>query len=285
MADDIAPVAKLAIPLADKLAMLREAAAEAGAGNASLIAWAAAHPAIASGSDWMARAWWGAAAGEVVRDYLYDQGRRGAALGLVEDVESRPLAEALAKGRGVIVVTAHIGPPKLLMNWLIDQVLPLLVWTNTTDLPPWLAAATRATLVDPRDQASKSVILINSALHLRRKGVLLGAADMATGDRLITIDRHGFVRRFSVGLPTLARKLGVPTVVGLALWRGNRITIQFSTMEAPDDSLSEPQWIAQWLERSWDAVDPVLLESPENLRFLRSAVQQVAKPWEVTRGY
>jgi len=284
MADDIAPVAKLAIPLADKLAMLREAAAETGAGNASLIAWAAAHPAIASGSDWMARAWWGAAAGEVVRDYLYDPGRRGAALGLVEHVASGPLVEALSQGRGVIILTAHFGPPKFLMNWLIDQDLPLLVWTNMRDLPAWVASSSRAKLVDPRSPDRKSVTLVNSALHLRRKGVLLGAADMATGDRLVTIERYGFVRRFSVGLPTLARRLDVPTVVGLALWKGDRVAIEFSRLESPDTSLPESDWTTQWLERSWSCMEPILMESPENLRFLKSAVGQIAKPWERTTG-
>lgn len=282
MADDISTFAKLDIPLSEKLAMLRELSLAKGPRNPRLMRWAAHHPLIAKGADWMARAWWGAAAGEMVRDCLYDRDRRPAALGLVEQVDCRPLVEAQAQGRGVIVLTAHIGPPKLLMNWLIDRQMPLLVWTNTQDLPMWQAATSRATLVDPRNQDNKSVILVKSALHLRRNGVLLGAADMSTGDRVVTIERLGLARSFSLGLPTLARRMDVPTVVGLALWRGNRITIQFAPLEPPDATLSEDEWNLEWLQRSWRFVEPVLAESPENLRFLRPAVERIAKPWEET---
>jgi hypothetical protein len=126
------------------------------------------------------------------------------------------------------------------------------------------------------------VILVKSALHLRRKGVLLGAADMDTGDRVVTIERLGLARTFSLGLPTLARTLGVPTVVGLALWSGQRITIRFAPLEPPDTSLSDEAWNLQWLERSWNVVEPVLAESPENLRFLHQAVDRIAKPWGET---
>jgi hypothetical protein len=166
------------------------------------------------------------------------------------------------------------------MNWLLGQQIPLLVWTNTQDLPAWQAATSQATLVDPRSQDTKSVILVKAALHLRRKGVLLGAADMQTGDRVVTIERLGFARTFSLGLPTLARTMGVPTVVGLALWDKDRITIRFAPLEPPGVSLDDDAWNLRWLERSWGFVEPVLAESPENLRFLHQAVERIAKPWE-----
>ncbi len=280
MADDISAFAKLEQPLSDTLAMLREESRAKGPRNPRLVRWAAHHPQIAKGTDWFARAWWGAAAGELVRSCLYDRERRPAAFELVDPVDCQALTDAQARGRGAIVLTAHIGPPKFLMNWLIDQHIPLLVWTNTQDMPPWQAAASRATLIDPRVQATKSVNLVKSALHLRRKGVLLGAADMNTGDRVVTIERLGLARTFSLGLPTLARTLGVPTVVGLALWHANRVTIRFVPLEPPDASLSDEVWNLQWLERSWSLVEPVLVESPENLRFLHQAVDRIAKPWD-----
>lgn len=280
MADDISAFTTLDKPLSDKLAILRELSLAKGPLNSTLVRWAASHPQIAKDADWMARAWWGAAAGELVRSYLYDRDRRPAALELVEPVDCQPLFEAKAQGRGVIVLAAHIGPPKFLMNWLVVQQMPLLVWTNTQDLPAWQAATSQATLVDPRSQDTKSVILVKTALHLRRKGVLLGAADMETGERVVTIERLGFTRTFSIGLPTLARTMGVPTVVGLALWNKNRISIRFARLEQPDVSLDDDAWNLRWLERSWDFVEPVLAESPENLRFLHHAVERIAKPWE-----
>jgi lauroyl/myristoyl acyltransferase len=280
MADDISVFAKLDQPLSETLAMLREESRVRGPRNPTLLRWAADHPKIARDNDWLARAWWGAAAGELVRAYLYnyDRDRQLAALELVEQVDTQPLLDAQAHGRGVIVLTAHIGPPRLLMNWFIHQQTPLLVWTATHRVPAWQAATCQATLVDPRSEDTRSLVLVKSALHLRRRGVLLGAADIKSGDRVVKIERLGFTRMFSLGLPTLARKLGVPTVVGLALWHANQIKIEFAPLEQPDASLSDDAWNLAWLERSWSLVEPVLAESPENLRFLRGAVDRIAKP-------
>ena len=63
------------------------------------------------------------------------------ALETVEPVDSQPRMVAQAHGRGVIVLTAHIGLPKFIMNWLLNQHVPLLVWSNAHDLPAWQAAA------------------------------------------------------------------------------------------------------------------------------------------------
>ena len=72
----------------------------------------------------------------------------------------------------MIVLTARHRSSEVADELLIDRQMPLLVWTNTQDLPMWQAATSRATLVDPRNQDNKSVILVKSALHLRRNGVL-----------------------------------------------------------------------------------------------------------------
>ncbi len=278
MADRLAPIAALDVPLSEKLTVLREASLTAGVHNEVIGRWAAEHPAIAKVDGWYSRAWWGAAAGEIVRDQLFDRGRHAEALALVDEVDDTALVDARRQGKGVIVVTAHIGPPKFLMNWLVDQGLPLLVWTNTGDLPAWQAASGDARFVDPRTPDDKSVVLVNAAIHLRRGGVLLGAADMGTGGRVVTIERLGYVREFSLGLPALARRLDVPAVTGLALWHGDRIRIRFVPLEPPSPGLSEDEWNQAWLDRSWAVVEPVLGDSPENLRFLRKAVERLSQP-------
>lgn len=279
MADRVAAIAGLPVPLRMKLRLLRMAAPWSGR-RGFLVRWAANHPEIATADRWCARAWWGAAAGEVVRDHLYDPHRRPAALRLVERADVAAVHDAWREGRGLIVLTGHVGPPKFLMNWLIEQRFPLVVWTNTRDLPAWQATATDTTFLDPRLPDQKSVLLVKSAIHLRRGGVLLGAADYATGDRVVTMNRFGMPWRFSLGLPALARRLGVPVVVALALWNGNRIEVCSGRLEPPDPGLGEEAWNQAWLERYWAVIEPVLLSSPENLRFLRRAVEQIARPWE-----
>ncbi len=264
--------------------MLRTESLTRGFQNEWLVRWAADHPGLVSGDQWCAKAWWGAAAGEVVRDYLYDPHRRAVALDLVERVDDAALDEARRQEKGVIVVTAHLGPPKFLMNWLVEQRLPLLVWTNTRDLPSWQAAAGDTTFGDPRAQDQKSVILINSTIHLRRGGVLLGAADLGTGDRVVLLERLGISWHFSFGLPSLARRLGIPMVTALALWDGECVQIRFNPLDPPAHDLAEDEWNRAWIDSYWAIIEPVLRGSPENFRFLHRAVERVAKPWEQTGG-
>lgn len=277
MSDLVGPIAALPVPLGHKLLLLREKAAEGGRME-RLVRWAEDHPEIATGDDWCRRAWWGAAAGEVVRDHLYDPARRAAALELIESADFMALDEARRRG-GVIVVAAHLGPPKFLMNCLLERRLPLLVWTNTRDMPAWLADR-GGTFLDPLEPDERGVLLVRSALHLRRGGVLLGAADQATGARTIELERLGRRWRFSLGLPALARRLEVPAVLALALWRGERVRIECRRLEPPDAALAEPDWHRAWLESSWDAIEPIVRTEPENLRFLRWAVDRLARPWE-----
>jgi hypothetical protein len=275
MVDLVRQIAALAIPLEQKLHLLRMRAVEGGRME-RLVRWAVAHPEIARGEDWCHRAWWGAAAGEVVRDHLYDPKRRAEALGLVESADYGPLEEARRRG-GVIVVAANLGPPKFLMNCLLDRDVPLVIWTNTRDLPAWLAERNNVAFLDPLEPDQRGVLLVKSAAHLRKGGVLLGAADHASGERTVTLDRLGLQWRFSLGLPVLASRLGLPVVVALAAWSGERIRVTCQTLEPPTAGPTA-EWCRAWLARYWECIEPTVLQAPENLRFLRWAVERIVPP-------
>ena len=272
MADSIAAIAKLPIGLPAKLWLLRLASKQRGPRNKELATWGAAHPEIAVGENWLSRAWWGAGAGEIVRWHLNSSHHRNAALKLVDNVETTALEEAQKTGKGVIVATAHLGPPKFLMNWMVEQRFPLLAWTATQSRP---AGADHATYLDPRKQELRSFALVKSALHLRRGGVLLGAADLKTGERTLDLERLGMRRHFSAGLPALARETQASVVLGLALWKNNRVHIRFQDLEVPDPRIPIEDQDKLWLERYWDSMQPIIRYTPENLRFLRWAVEEV----------
>ena len=172
MAGLVESVAALPLPLPAKLGLLREASRRARL-QERLLRWAANHPEIATGDDWCRRAWWGAAAGEMVRDHLYDADRRADALGLVEAADWTFLDEARRHG-GVIMAAAHLGPPKLLMNLLLDRDLPLAIWTNTRDMPAWLSRQSRATFLDPLRAHERAVLLVRSAGPSPRRRCLAG---------------------------------------------------------------------------------------------------------------
>ena len=103
MADHLASISALSVPLDHKLRLLREHA-EAGGRQERLMRWAREHAEIATGGDWCERVWWGAAAGELLRDHLYDPARRPAALELIEPPDLSPLAEGRRQGGDVIGV-------------------------------------------------------------------------------------------------------------------------------------------------------------------------------------
>lgn len=268
MVDPVSAIAALPLPLGSKLRLLA-GVARLGGRHLRLARWGEAHPEIAKGPDWCRRAWWGVEAGRLVRRQLDEPRRRPAALGLVEAVEMAALERARQAGRGVIVLAAHLGPPKFLMHWMLEQSLPLVVWTNAADLPAWLPAERPGVFLDPRQPAERAWRLVQSAAHLRRGGVLLAAADVATGDRPLTLERLGLPWNFSLGLPALAKRLDVPVVATLAIWNGCRVRVRGTLLEPPDLGLSEEAWSREWLDRYWRVIEPVVSSSPENLRFLR----------------
>lgn len=219
--------------------------------------------------SWFCGAWWGLAAGEVMRAHLRDPARRSSALQLINPVDWGEFEEA-RQHSGVILAAAHIGPPKTAMNYLLDKHLPLLIWTNKQDLPPWLEQEFNTIFLDPLVASKRSELLVRSALHLRNGGVLFGAPDWASGTQIFSFERLAASWSFSLGIPTLARKFGLPVFRLLALWQGNRISMECKQLTSPPMYLPDDEWNARWIETYWAGIERVIRTSPENLRFLRS---------------
>lgn len=256
------------LPLQWQLRLLRIAALT-GWRRSRMHHWAKTHPKISIGSNWTSRAWWGVVAGGIVLRHLNDPSLRSEALALLEPTDWSELDAALEEG-GVIVATAHLGPPKFLMHVMLDRQMPLLVWTNMKDLPEWLSQIPNATFLNPMPPAERAVLLVKSAMHLRGGGILLGAADMKTSGRSRELFKFDRCWHLSPGIPTLALKLTVPTFFVLALWHGNRIRIICQRMELPYNEMTDEQWQQAWLDRYWSELEKLIPSTPENLRFLRN---------------
>jgi hypothetical protein len=208
-------------------------------------------------------------AGEAVRYHLTRESLHTSVLDLIEPHDWLEMDREREKG-GVILVAAHLGPPKTAMHCLAKRRIPLLVWTH--DVGSRHARICRnlgVKFTDPTVPGSGSEILVRSALHLRSGGVLFGAPDIASGAVTIALERLGREWRFSPGVPELVRRLGLPAFLVLALWNGNRIQIRSERIDPPDDHLDPEDWRRKWIETYWDLMEPTIVSSPENLRFLQ----------------
>lgn len=251
---------------------MTELPAEALAAHARLRAWGCNQLSVPEKEldSWCERAWWGLSAGEVMRDNLHNEALRARALALIDPPDLGEIEEARGRG-GVIVALAHLGPPKTAMHYFMDRGWPLMVWAHygSGNLPEWMREWPDTVFCEPLDAAERPAILVRSALHLRSGGVLLGAADAASGERFVDVQKFGANWRFSLGLPSLVRRLHVPVFLSLALWSGKRIKVDIRRLEPPDKKLAEDAWCREWITRYSDALDTVITTSPENLRFLR----------------
>lgn len=253
--------------LLGKLAWLQEHA-RAREADPRLSAWGQKHLSL-GGSDleaWCARAWWGVAAGELLRVYLYDRDKRDEALALLSEPDWTPIELALERG-GAILAAAHLGPPKFLMNALIDRYDNALILTNTTDMPGWLPEIARH-LLNPLEPSGGANVIAKAALHLREGGLVYGAPDGAFSQTQIYIEGFNRAWPFSPGIPAIARMIGVPCFTALALWEGNSIHLRIVPIETPAGQLPATAWHNAWIADHWSAIAPVIGGSPENLRFL-----------------
>ncbi len=245
---------------------------EAASAHSRLRAWGRNQLSVPEGEldTWCERAWWGLAAGDMMRASLHNEALRARALALVDPPDLGAIEEARRHG-GLIVALAHLGPPKTAMHYFMDRGWPLMVWAHygPGNMPQWMKQRPDTVFCEPFDQAERPAILVRSALHLRNGGVLMGAADAASGERFVDVHKFGANWRFSLGLPALVRRLHVPVFLALALWRGKRIKMSINRLEPPDDGLDEESWCRDWIMRYSNALDTVITTSPENLRFLR----------------
>lgn len=247
------------------LQSLRQAAA-AFSGESLLLQWGRKYLKLEPESEqqWLQRAWWGLHAGELLRAYLFNSSLRDQVLDLITGPDWSELEAARTKHGGVILAGAHIGPPKTAMNFLMNQGLPLMIWTDMNHFPEWVKTTFDITFVDP---ARNPALLAKTALHLRSGGVLFGAPDAPSGRRTISFESIA-PWNFSLGIPTLARVLNLPVFRFLALWNDNRIKIECERAASPQNDLDEEHWNHQWVENFCDPLDRIVQTSPENLRFL-----------------
>jgi len=251
--------------LPEKLRTLRQMAEETPM-PASLLAWGRRHAGVEGNAleIWSRRAWWGLFGGQFVREQLWEPDTVDEALALMETADWSLLDDAMERG-GAICATAHVGPPKFALCLLSRRVSGLLAWTSVHRFPDWLDHRSDALWLDPNQEAHRANILVRSAMHLKKGGLLFGAADGVWG-RTVSVNANGRTRRYALGIPTLARQFDVPVLLFVALWSGERVRLVATKVEPPPAWLDEDAWNNAWVTSYSRQLNDAVGGTPENLR-------------------
>lgn len=251
------------LPLLESLGILsRQAGTIEAAGP--LLAWGrqALNLSAEEEPTWFARAWWGVQAGRVVQGILR-RGRIEEVMSLVIPPDTSCLDLALAKGRGVLLIGAHLGP--YAVNWhLLDRLDCEVLNLASARGPLGLGIKT----IDVSGEEERKRSLAACLLHLRRNGVVMIAADDRWGSRFKPYPFLSCSMSMSLGAAHLARMAVVPTLWFFSLWDAQRKRIQVIIEDSGLDSGQavenwEDVWVSAYLQR----LAEIILHQPENLGF------------------
>lgn len=129
------------------------------------------------------------------------------------DVGFENLTEAVARGRGVVIASAHYGNPELAIQVLVNRGLPTLILTEPLQ-PPALSRFIDATrsAAGHRFVPATYANLKEAIRTLRSGGIIAVMFDRDIQGRAIVVDVCGAPMSVPVGVFELARRTGSPVV-------------------------------------------------------------------------
>lgn len=188
--------------------------------------------------QWYREARWGYFAQRLVGQALFS-GRAHQLAALVEPVDWSLLRSLRSKGKGVILVSYHLGPWQSLIQEAMRSEFPVVPISAAPDeLLPENSIAVR-------DGGSAKTALARSLLHLRRNGVILASPEGRSGARHTEIEFLGQRITLFSGIGELAQVSGAETCLYTATWaKTNRIRITLGPLISPRGA--REVWLSQW---------------------------------------
>lgn len=215
--------------------------------------------------NWEDRARWGHLADELISNWLEaNPERRGEIIDVFCDVSAQTqlLKEALAKGRGAFLASAHVGP--LYAGPLAVRNLDVkFKWLAST--PRISSMAYKDDLISTSDQSEiKIVSAVNRALA-ENCAVLIAidGAQNPTAPTVVFEDQHVTYSSF---VAKMSYRKGAPSFFAAPLWQQRKIDFYLDPMPDPEEDESLDRFVARWNKSYFDKLRQILVSAPENLR-------------------
>lgn len=230
------------------------------------LAWSLANHAAWTEPEWQRETARGLAASTLVTEWWDSMpGRRNEIDALVDVQHLEALRLAAARGRGYVIVTAHVGPAfaglrALHANGFMAQMV---------HMADYLAN-------EPDSAGSRAIPDINLAMD-QQKAVREMLATLKSGGGIVTAADNAQARdatdfpflnrtaRISTMAPRLAWRYGAATVWMVSQWRGSRIVVSFEELPRPGTGEAEEAFAARWVAAYLARIEDCLRGAPQNL--------------------
>ncbi|KAA3441924.1 hypothetical protein C7I87_33105 [Mesorhizobium sp. SARCC-RB16n] len=215
--------------------------------------------------DWDRRAKWGHLLDKLIQDWLeccIDKAGEIATYFNVSDANRNAVIEASDEGKGVLLVSAHIGP-MFAGPIAIHSFGKPYRWLSST--PSISTASFTDSLISTADL--NEVQVAQRVVDSLRSGCLVTlAADGAMSPNAPRITWEGRSITYSPFCAMLSYKTKVPTIFTSPIWVENQFRFVVKRLPAADTGEGLRQFSTRWQQAFFEEVKNVLSAGPENLR-------------------
>ncbi|QND61891.1 tetratricopeptide repeat protein [Mesorhizobium huakuii] len=223
------------------------------------------YPPSPNREDWDRRAKWGHLLDKLIQDWLecsIDQAGEIASFFNVSDANRNTVIEARDEGKGVLLVSAHIGP-MFAGPVAIHSFGTPYRWLSST--PRILTTGFANTLISTADL--NEVQVARCVIDSLRAGCLVTlAADGAMSPNAPRITWEGKSITYSPFCAMLSYKTKVPTIFTSPLWAENQFRFVVKRLPTAEAGEGLRQFSSRWQQAFFEEVTNVLVTGPENLR-------------------
>ena len=208
---------------------------------------------------WQRKVWWGLVASWSISRRLRHPGKALELNRFFINPDWSAVKDHLGHGKGLILLGSHFGPNRAMRHFLMQSGLPVVCVAHDRQLA-------HIPVGYESDRAESPTILVRLLNTLQEGGIVYATPDGAFFQR--SISRPLLKRDFpmSVGLATLARLSGAPTLTSVALWKFHKVGVEFGPRIEPSPGLTREAWNQEYIDQYLRWAEGLLRRDPRNYR-------------------